>query len=36
MPLINIAVGVAVSTGFAVLFLEFLEETREPEGDDQK
>jgi multicomponent Na+:H+ antiporter subunit B len=36
VPLINIAVGVAVSTGFAVLFLEFLEETREPEGEDQK
>jgi multicomponent Na+:H+ antiporter subunit B len=36
IPLINIAVGVAVSTGFAVLFLEYLEETREPEGEDQE
>lgn len=36
VPLVNIAVGVAVSTGFAVLFLEFLEETREPaDGGDQ-
>lgn len=34
IPLINIAVGVAVSTGFALLFLEFLEETREPDGED--
>ncbi len=32
VPLLNIAVGVAVSTGFAVLFLEFLEETREPKS----
>ncbi|MGC2522846.1 MAG: hydrogen gas-evolving membrane-bound hydrogenase subunit E [Stellaceae bacterium] len=35
VPLLNIAVGVAVSTGFAVLFLEYLEETREPEGGDE-
>jgi multicomponent Na+:H+ antiporter subunit B len=34
VPLINIAVGIAVSTGFAVLFLEFLEETREPKDAD--
>jgi multicomponent Na+:H+ antiporter subunit B len=34
VPLVNIAVGIAVSTGFAVLFLEYLEETREPEGED--
>lgn len=36
VPLLNIAVGIAVSTGFAVLFLEYLEETREPEGEDQE
>lgn len=36
IPLLNIAVGIAVSTGFAVLFLEYLEETREPEGEDEE
>jgi multicomponent Na+:H+ antiporter subunit B len=36
IPLLNIAVGIAVSTGFAVLFLEYLEETREPEREDQE
>jgi multicomponent Na+:H+ antiporter subunit B len=36
IPLLNIAVGIAVSTGFAVLFLEYLEETREPEGGDEE
>jgi multicomponent Na+:H+ antiporter subunit B len=35
VPLINIAVGIAVSTGFALLFLEYLEETREPESGDE-
>jgi multicomponent Na+:H+ antiporter subunit B len=30
IPLLNIAVGVAVATGFATLILEYLEETREP------
>jgi multicomponent Na+:H+ antiporter subunit B len=30
IPLINITVGVAVAAGFAMLFLEYLEETREP------
>jgi multicomponent Na+:H+ antiporter subunit B len=33
IPLINIAVGLAVGTGFATLFLEYLEETREPEQE---
>ncbi len=36
IPLLNIAVGIAVSTGFAVLFVEYLEETREPEAEDQE
>jgi multicomponent Na+:H+ antiporter subunit B len=36
IPLLNIAVGIAVGTGFAVLFLEYLEETREPEGEDEE
>ena len=36
IPLVNFAVGIAVSAGFAVLFVEYLEETREPEGEDQE
>ena len=36
IPLLNIAVGIAVSTGFAVLFVEYLEETREPEAGDKE
>ncbi len=36
IPLVNFAVAIAVSAGFAVLFLEYLEETREPEGKDQE
>lgn len=35
IPLLNIAVGVAVATGFATLFLEYLEETRQPEPGDE-
>jgi multicomponent Na+:H+ antiporter subunit B len=36
IPLLNIAVGIAVGTGFAVLFVEYLEETRELEGEDEE
>jgi multicomponent Na+:H+ antiporter subunit B len=36
IPLLNIAVGIAVATGFATLFLEYLEETREPESGDER
>lgn len=36
IPLLNIAVGIAVSSGFAVLFVEYLEETREPEAGDEE
>jgi len=36
IPLINIAVAIAVSTGFAVLFVEYLEETREPDAGDEE
>lgn len=35
IPLLNIAVGIAVSTGLAVLFGEYLEETREPDAGDE-
>jgi multicomponent Na+:H+ antiporter subunit B len=37
IPLINFAVGLEVAAGFALLFLEFLEETRlpKPEDDDE-
>jgi multicomponent Na+:H+ antiporter subunit B len=31
MAVINLSVGLAVASGFALLFIEFLEETREPE-----
>ncbi|MFC0410139.1 MnhB domain-containing protein [Roseomonas elaeocarpi] len=35
IPVVNLGVGLAVAGGFAMLFLEFLEETREPEGNDE-
>ena len=35
IPLINFAVGLEVAAGFALLFLEFLEETRADEPEDQ-
>lgn len=34
IAVVNLAVGVAVSAGFALLFVEFLEETREPDRDN--
>jgi multicomponent Na+:H+ antiporter subunit B len=34
IPLINFAVGLEVAAGFALLFLEFLEETRTPKPED--
>ena len=35
IPLINFAVGLEVAAGFALLFLEFLKETRADEPEDQ-
>lgn len=34
IPLMNVAVGIAIAGGFANALIEFLEETREPEEDD--
>ncbi|MFN2474999.1 MAG: MnhB domain-containing protein [Chthoniobacterales bacterium] len=36
IPLINFAVGLEVAAGFALLFIEFLEETRAPEPDENE
>ncbi|HKS89728.1 MAG TPA: MnhB domain-containing protein [Stellaceae bacterium] len=36
IPLLNIAVGIAVAAGFGTLFLEYLEETREPESGGEQ
>jgi multicomponent Na+:H+ antiporter subunit B len=36
IPLINFAVGLEVTGGFALLFAEFLEETREQKPEDEE
>jgi len=35
IPVLNLGVAFAVAGGFSMLFLEFLEETREPKGDEE-
>ncbi|MGN6320938.1 MAG: MnhB domain-containing protein, partial [Dyella sp.] len=36
IPLFNVAVGMAITGGFANALVEFLEETREPEEEGQR